>query len=413
MSSQPSELRGRTLQVVLACSMCQTALGYGYVLSGPLSPYLLEEFGWSRALLASAQAPQIWMVGLSSALVGYFAIRVGIRILLSLGAVLLAAGFMLSSILDSWWQFALLWMVQGLATGMLGDITVGAVVSQWTQRSRAVALGIAYAGSNLGGAVATRLFSAVAATSGWRAGLMTLGVVALALILPSTRLAKERHEVDLPEGRGAALEPTSDEVFEDEEEHLDVSGALRTRSFWILMFTLVSFWMLLVTVLQHYVLYLMDSGIPRGEATSHIANLVLMGAVSKLVFGWVADRLTPAGAMKLDYAMLAVSAGLLLVPPGPVVIWSFVVLMGFSYAARDVVTPLVIGHCFGIRYLAPLYGVLMLSFPVGGSVAPIVAGYVQDETGSYQIAFAVITGMLLVSFLLLFFLRDERAARRA
>jgi MFS family permease len=179
------------------------------------------------------------------------------------------------------------------------------------------------------------------------------------------------------------------------------------------MFSLVSFWMLLVTVLQHYVLYLMDSGITRGEATSHMANVVLMGAVSKLVFGWVADRLTPAGAMKLDYAMLAVSAGLLLVPPGPVVIWSFVVLMGFSYAARDVVTPLVIGHCFGIRYLAPLYGVLMLSFPVGGSVAPIVAGYVQDETGSYQIAFAVITGMLLVSFLLLFFLRDERAARRA
>ena len=143
MSSHPPELRGRTLQVVLACSMCQTALGYGYVLAGPLSPYLLEEFGWSRALLASAQAPQIWAVGLSSALVGYLAIRVRIRSLLSLGAVILAAGFMLSATLESWWQFAVLWMVQGLATGMLGevqglatgmlgDITVGAVVSQWT-----------------------------------------------------------------------------------------------------------------------------------------------------------------------------------------------------------------------------------------------------------------------------------------
>ncbi|NRA07750.1 MAG: MFS transporter [Myxococcales bacterium] len=412
MSSHPPELRGRTLQVVLACSMCQTALGYGYVLAGPLSPYLLEEFGWSRALLASAQAPQIWAVGLSSALVGYLAIRVRIRSLLSLGAVILAAGFMLSATLESWWQFALLWMVQGLATGMLGDITVGAVVAQWTQRSRAVALGIAYAGSNLGGAVATRFFAAIAATAGWRTGLMALGFAALVLILPSTRLAKERHEVELPESRGAASETGSAEVFEEAEDHLDVSQALRTRSFWILLFTLMSFWMLLVTVLQHFVLYLMDSGLSRGEATAHMANLVLMGAASKLVFGWVADRLTPPGAMKLDYAMLAISAGLLLLPPGPLVIWCFVVVMGFAYAARDVVTPLVIGHCFGIRYLAPLYGVLMLTFPVGGTVGPIFAGYVQDETGSYQIAFAIIAGMLLISFLMLFFLRDERAARR-
>ena len=192
---------------------------------------------------------------------------------------------------------------------------------------------------------------------------------------------------------------------------LDVSRALRTRSFWILLFSLTSFWMLLVTILQHFVLYLIDSGLSRAEATAHMANLVLMGAASKLVFGWIADRLTPTGAIKVDYAMLALGAGLLLLPPEPVVVWSFVVLMGFAYAARDLVTPLAIGHCFGIRYLAPLYGVLMITFPVGGTVAPIFAGYVHDEAGSYEIAFATIAVMLALSFFLLFFLRDKRNLR--
>jgi len=411
MSPQAPELRGRTLQVVLACSMCQTALGYGYVLSGPLSPYLLEEFGWSRAWLASAQAPQIWMVGFSSALVGYLAIRMGIRLLMTFGAVLLGAGFLLGAQLVSWWQFALLWMLQGIATGMLGDITVGAVVAQWTRRSRAFALGVAYAGSNLGGAVATRLFSAVAQSVGWRSGLVALGIAALALILPSTRLARERHEVEGAAESEARLQ--DEEVLAaEEEEAFDVPRALRTRSFWILAFSLVSFWMLLVTVLQHFILHLVDFGISRVAATAHMANLVLMGAFSKMAFGWIADHLTPIGAMKLDYGLLAVSAGLLLLPPETGVVWSFVFLMGFSYAARDVVTPLAIGHCFGIRYMAPLYGVLMITFPVGGSVAPIFAGYVYDEMGSYQIAFSIIVAMLVLSFVLLFFLRDERAAQR-
>ena len=234
---------------------------------------------------------------------------------------------------------------------------------------------------------------------------------ALTVILPSTRFARERHEIEVPGERDVFPKDVNDPVGGEEEDHFDVRRALRTRSFWILAFSLVSFWMLLVTVLQHFVLYLVDFGLSRGAATAHMANLVLMGAFSKLVFGWIADRLTTIGAMKLDYGMLAVSAGLLLLPPEPAVAWSFVLLMGFSYAARDVVTPLAIGHCFGIRYLAPLYGVLMITFPVGGSAGPIFAGYVYDELGSYQIAFASIAAMLALSFFLLFFLRDERAAQ--
>ena len=94
------ELRGRTLWVVLACLVCQMALGYGYF-AGPLAPHLLEEFGWSRALLASAQAPQVWIIGLASPLLGWLLVRAGPRAVMTGGALLLGTAFVIGSGLTS------------------------------------------------------------------------------------------------------------------------------------------------------------------------------------------------------------------------------------------------------------------------------------------------------------------------
>ena len=70
-------------------------------------------------------------------------------------------------------------------------------------------------------------------------------------------------------------------------------------------------------------------------------------------------------------------------------------------------TPLIIAHCFGSRNLAQIYGVLMLTIligPLGGTFA----GWVFDQTGSYQPAFLTFAATNAVTFALLFAVRDER-----
>ena len=63
------DLRGRALWVVLGCLICQLGLGFGYAIA-PLAPDILAEFGWTRALYASAQGPQTLLIALTSPLVG-------------------------------------------------------------------------------------------------------------------------------------------------------------------------------------------------------------------------------------------------------------------------------------------------------------------------------------------------------
>jgi nitrate/nitrite transporter NarK len=195
----------------------------------------------------------------------------------------------------------------------------------------------------------------------------------------------------------------------DDERDLDVRGALRTRSFWIVAAGLLGFWLYLYAMLQHFPLALVDAGVPREVAAARWSNTVLMGMFSKIAFGWIADRVPGKAPLLLDYALLAVSALLLLgvSGAGAPAIWGFVLVFGFSYAARDVVTPLIIAHCFGSKNLAEIYGVLMLTIlvgPLGGTFA----GWVHDETGSYQLAFQAFAVLNFATFALLFAVRDER-----
>ena len=64
--------------------------------------------------------------------------------------------------------------------------------------------------------------------------------------------------------------------------------------------------------------------------------------------------------------------------PHPVLLTVFVFSYGFSQACRDVVYPLVLGRCFGDRYLGEIYGAMTLTLLPGGALGPIFAGALYD-----------------------------------
>ena len=405
MPNPLGDVRGRAAWVVLGCLVCQLGLGFGYAIT-PLAPQILADLGWSRAWFASAQTPQAAVVSLASPLIGALVWRYGARTVLSLGAVVIGLGYGVFAGVHDWWQLAIAWTLIGLGVSGLGDITVGAVVAQWTARGRGLALGVVYTGSNLGGFLATHATFAIASAWSWRHAVGALALAAFAVLLPSALFA-------VRERRGAA-ESDVQELPEADEGHLDVAGALRTRSFWLVAISLTSFWAYLYALLNHFGLALADRGVAEGIAKAHWANAVAMGMFSKIAFGALADRMPAKAAILLDFGLVAFSSLLFVAAntggtPGQALLWIFVLVFGFSYAARDVVTPLIIAHCFGSRSLAQIYGVLMLTLLPGNGLGGVLTGWVRDATGSYVPALAALAALNAISWLLLFAVRDERA----
>jgi MFS family permease len=388
------DIRGRGLGVVLGCLVCQMGLGFGYVF-GPLAPDILAELGWTRAIYSSARAPQLFVIALASPLVGAMTIRFGARRVLSGAALLLGIAFCLLSGLESLWQLTALVMMIGLAITGLGDITVGQVVSQWVARGRGLALGIVYTGSNLGGFLLTRIAGAVADASSWRAAFLGMGVAGLLVLLPVAYGVVREPRTPASGAPGVGADRAADpERASATVADMNLAMALRTRSFWILAFSLFTFFFYFIALLEHLVLFLTDEGLPRDVAVAYFSNAIALGLVSKVGLGLMADRIPHKAALLVDYGVLALSSGVLLWLPHPTLLPLFIAVFGFSYAARDVVYPLMVTHCYGLRFMAPIYGAF--------------AAAIHDHFGSYAIAFRTFAVLNAVAVAALFFVRNER-----
>lgn len=400
------DVRGRAAAVVLGALVCQLGLGFGYTL-GALMPPILEEFGWSRAQWSAARLPQLALMSLASAPVGVLAARWGSRRVLLGSVVALGVTFGLLSRMQGLASYYALVGVMGLALVGVGDIAAGQAVMNWVERGRGLALGLVYTGSNLGGWIFIRLAARLAEQGGWRQAFVGLALVALVGMLPVAALTvRERPApatgADAPPG--AAI---------DEPDALGLRAAARTPTFWILFFSLFTFFFYFLGMLDHFVAFLTDSGMTLAEAGAKFSNAVGLGMASKVAFGLVADRLAPKTAVLVDYGLLAASSLLLLALPAEPFLAVYVATWGFAAAARDVVTPLIVSHCFGARTMAEVYGGLMFTLVLGGVAGPLFAGAVHDRLGTYDVAFATFAVLNVAAVVALLFVRDERPRRLA
>ena len=403
------EFRGRAFFVALGCLICQMGLGLTYIRTG-MAPELIEGIGLTRTELSGAATPQLIFQALASPVVGFLAVRLGASRVLAISAALFAFVFFGFSRTESLGHLYVVVAGIGLCAAGMGDITVGHVVSQWFHRNRGLALGIAYAGSNLGGSVMVALVSEVASRATWREGLLAVVPVALFVLLPTALFMVREPGAghDTRSGAGDEVAPLG------EERDVDLRHALRTRSFWILTGTLFTFFFFFTGILDSLVLFLVDSGLPKNEARAYFGQAVGLGVLSKILGGFLSDRIPQIRAVQVVYGILAVSSLILIVllfRPHPALITAFVLSWGFSQACRDVVYPLVLGYCFGDRYMGEIYGAMTLTLFPGGALGPIFAAQAYDRLGSYALAFTVFALLNLGAFLALLLVRDERAPR--
>jgi MFS family permease len=377
-----SDLRGRAALAVLGCMVAQMTMGCVY-LRGPLTPPMLDDLGFSRGDFALASSPQSWMVALASPLVGGLVQRFGARPIVGATIVWMALMFLGFSQLQGLWQLFGLSIGLGLMVAGVGDIAVGTVAARWVSRGRGLALGIVYSGSNLGGFIVALVGGFLLELVGWRATFAWVGVVGAALLLPTVLLMMREPPPDyVPPSAG-----TRAQEVHGSSEGLTLREALRTRSFWLLGFALILFYFYFMGVSAHLTLYLRDLGLSMRSVSAHFGLTVLMGVAAKLGIGLVADRWPPKAALLVNFSFVVLASVLLLaVARSPGLLIPFVVTHGVATMAQNVVYPLILAHCFGTRYMAQIYGVLMLAL-LAGTAGGIFAGYVYDSWQSYSGAF--------------------------
>lgn len=405
---------------IVAASFIIYAVAYGVRLSfGIFFVAILDEFGWSRAMLAGVFSLGTFVFGCTSPVVGTLLDRYGVRRTMMAGVVLLAASLLLCSRISALWHFYLLYGVaMSVGLGFLGFVPQAGLLARWFVRRLSSAMGIASAGVGFSMLLMGPMVQVIIDRFGWRWAFLVLALLVGAVIAPLVLWVLKEGPEEV--GRGPDGDPLAERPPEEESgadvEHWTVARAAATAPFWALVGSFFFTPFGIFPIVVHHVAYLVDAGFSTTFAAGVFGLQGLMSAAGKMTIGYLADRLGRPGAIVLSFGLSAIGILALLSVRGASDVWRvylFAAAFGFALGTRGPLVSAAAADHFRGKHFGRIYGVVHLSNGVGGALGPLLVGYLFDLYGSYTPGFVVAFGCLvLAAWTLLIAVRQPRASIR-
>lgn len=370
---------------------------------------LLKEFGWSRGSLKFRDLLQFGVAGLLGPLAGALADRFGVRPLMLFGAALLGTAFALYARIGSLGAMYGIHLLFAVALATCGLAINVLLVSRWFVAKRGTAIGLTLVGTSLGGILLPPLNYALIQSLAWRNAFLAVAALPLALVALVFFLARESPAAMGLEPLGSATGGSSGSGVA--ASGMDFVPALRTWSFWVLALSAMMTFYSILGVSAHLFLHLRALGFEPAAAARGIGALFAMGLLGKFVFGGLADILDRKLVFVLNLTVMLLGS-LCLASLRPSLFWPFLVLFGFGWGGLYTMLQLLTVDCFGLKAAGKILGAITVLDALGGGLGPWVTGVLYDRTGSYQLSFTVVSGLILLALATGATLRVPRGAPR-
>ena len=410
---------------------------------------LEHTFGWTRTQLSLAFAFTRVEGGILGPIEGYLTDRYGTKRLVMAGMAIMGVGWILFSLvqdtkdvpllrdlpyhtLPDFMQvlvppitFYLVYMLIALGQGIGSWLPLMAMLNNWFNRRRAMAMGFSNSTSRLGTLV---LIPAIAwaidpefERLGWRTTVIIIGVAILVINLPLSLLIRNRPEDHglLPDGdrpsrapaSGSATGETRTQARSAAADQVDFTWqqAIRTPAFWLISVGHGCTSMILIAMMAHLAPMMTDQGYSLQTASFVITGYTVVSMVFQIIGGFVGDRVPKRLALFVFTWIQA--SGVFLLTFGPAtlpVAYGFALLFGAGFGGRNPLTVSIRGEYFGRASFGKIMGLSQVPMNVMLLAAPVFAGVVRDVTDEYTIAFATLAALNMLGGVLFLFAARPR-----
>ena len=360
--------------------------------------------GVSIATISFAMAIGQFVWGAMQPVAGALADRFGAARVLIAGVLILALGSALTPILTS--SFGLMLTIGILTAAGSGagsfSVLIGSLARRLPPAQRGTAAGIITAGGSFGQFVFAPIAQKLISMSGWVTSMWSLAAMTL-LALPLVR----------PIG-GRALEDGSMASSVDGGIRLALRNAFRDRSYLLLHGSFLTCGFHIAFLVTHLPGEVDLCGLPASVASWSLAIIGLANIAGSISAGWLLGRFRGKDVLFWMYSSRTIL--ILLYLAAPKTEWTFYLLavgLGFSWLGTAPPTAGVVGKLFGMRYLATLYGMTMLSHQIGGFFGAWLGGLAFSYYGNYLWMWYADAVFAMLAALLNLPIREPRVERRA
>jgi MFS family permease len=380
-------------------------------------PSLVDSLGFTRSELT-----QGFLIGfvvaalLFGILAGVLIDHWGARRVIRIGIWFVGLSLILMGSMTRLWQYYALCITEVVGYVLTGPIPNQVLISNWFQVRRGRAMGYAYLGLGLGGAISPLLINALIQSFGWRHAFQIIGILILIVLFPVAQWVTRSNPRDLnliPDsllGTPVSSHMNQTDVTSGSEpvpaQRVELSRAVRTRNFWLILTACTLTIGAIGAVTQHLILFLKDHGYSQSAASRVSSALLVSSLAGRVIVGYFADRYRAKNVMALFYLALALSIPLLLLADRPAAIWGFALAFGFAMGADYMLIPLVTAECFGLATLGKLLSLIIMGYSLGQWFAPWLTGRIFDAYHSYDFAWGIMAIAATIGAGLIFAVSD-------
>jgi MFS family permease len=339
-------------------------------------PAVQAEFAVGRSTAALPYTMTMICFGFGGMLMGRFSDRLGILPAVG-GAITLGLGYVVASQATNLWAFVL---AQGLLVGVASSATFAPLIadtSLWFSRHRGMAVAIISSGSYVAGTVWPPVVQHFIQTVGWRRTYLGIAVFCVATMLPLALVLRRRSPLisspaATPQGASWSRRP------------LGMSpAALQT----VLIIAGLSCCVAMSMPQVHIVAYSGDLGHGVARGAQMLSLMLGFGVVSRLVSGWICDRIGGRRTLLLGSSLQALALVLFLPFDGLASLYILSALFGLFQGGIVPAYAVIIREFFPPQEAGVRVATVLMATVFGMALGGWMSGMVFDLTGSYQTAF--------------------------
>ena len=362
--------------------------------------FMVADFGYSRAEVTSGYAVgRLVVAPMFGFIAGWMIDKYGPRHLMMLGAVLMGVALIGLSYSSSLWMFYMFYVFNAIGYVFGGPLPCQVLISRWFNENRGKAMGLAYLGIAIGGAIVPILSTNLESRLGWQHALTIIGILIIIIAFPMSYFIKAPRKSKIAKSVSTDVTVPS------------TKSILRNPNFYLLAFGSMCSIGAVGGMGQHLKLYLSDLQFSQAAAANIMSVVLLSSLFGRVAMGWLADIINRKYVMILIYMIVAVAILSLLLPAFSGRIYVFAAIFGIGLGGDYMIIPLMAGDLFGVKALGRTMGIILVADGIAESFFPVLVGYLyNEETQSYALGFSILIGVALLGVLIISFLPKTNQA---
>ena len=377
---------------------------------GPFLKPIVADLGLDRASFSLVIALSLLLYGVFMPLAGLALDRFNVRVVTTVGTVLLAISLVLTALVQNFWQFAVVYgVLVPLGLAGTGPVIASGVVARWFNKRRGTALSVLGSASMTGMSLLVPAVTWLIITTGWRTTYTVIAGGVLLLVLPLCLWVVR----DSPESiglmpDGAASKPGGGAAA---VERVAAGEAVQTLAFWQLAGSFFTCGFSMSLLSAHGIPMLTDHGYSPMFASWALGVLGGSAIGCTVMLGALSDRFGRRPVLAAIYfGRIFIFAGFFLIRDNPTAILMVAVLGGITMAGTGSMTSALTADIYGRFSVSSVFGLIFLVHQTGSALGSWLAGYLFETTGGYGAAYALACVFLLIASTVA--LKIDKGARR-